>query len=380
MKKCPLFAMMALLCLPLAAQVKKEIFESFKLQERRNVSYYFPEDYSEDKKYPLLLVLDGQDLFDLVVANAKFQSRSDRMPQVIVVGVEQGTQMRWEDCGFEGDTGLPDNKGKPFYEFLGTELIPYMETHYNIAPFKMFIGYDITANFGNFYLFKDRSLFNSYVIISPLLAPEMASSVPARLSALEQEIFYNLILEKEPTEDRQRILQMNHAIASITKENIHYFFDEYEDADHTSIMAYGLGKAFDNVFRMYRPISPKEYRTEILTSQEPAFAYLENRYAVVEKLFGYKKPVELNDVMAIYAACKKKEDVESLKPLAELCKKEFPEAMIGHYLEGEYYEEIGEPKKAFKTFERAFQMQEIDFLTRDMALQKIEALKADFGY
>lgn len=28
---------------------KKEIFESFKLQERRDVSYYFPEDYTKEK-------------------------------------------------------------------------------------------------------------------------------------------------------------------------------------------------------------------------------------------------------------------------------------------------------------------------------------------
>lgn len=375
------FLLLGLVCFNVGAQVKQEIFESFKLQERRNVSYYFPEDYSEEKKYPLLVVLDAEYLFDLVVANAKFQSRLDRMPQVIVVGVGQAeNDIRLEDCAHEEISGLPSDKGKMFYEFLGTELIPYLETSYNIAPFKMFVGYDITANFGNYYLFKDRSLFNSYVSISPTLATEMENRVPERLSALDQVIFYNLIVEKEPSDDRQRILQMNHSINSITKESLHYFFDEYENADHTSIVAYGIGKAFDNVFKIFRPISPAEYKSEILTSEEPVFNYLENRYTTIEKLFGFQKPVELNDIMAIYAACRKKEDYESLKPLSDLCKKEFPDTMMGFYFEGEYYEEIGEPKKAFKTFEKAFQMQEIDFLTKDMALEKIDALKADFGY
>ena len=45
-----------------------------------------------------------------------------------------------------------------------------------------------------------------------------------------------------------------------------------------------------------------------------------------------------------------------------------------------YYEQIGEPKKALRTFEKAFGMQEIDFLTKDMALDKMDALKADFGF
>lgn len=381
MKKRLLVVLMGLLGLNLGAQVKKEIFESFKLQERRNVSYYFPEDYSEEKTYPLLVVLDAEYLFDLVVANAKFQSRMDRMPEVIIVGVDQGkNDIRQEDCAYDEQSGLPSEKGKMFYEFLGTELIPYLATTYKVAPFKMFIGYDITANFGNYFLFKDKSFFNAYVSISPILAPEMENRVPERLSALDQVIFYNVIVEKEASDDRQRILQMNHSINSITKESLHYFFDEYEHADHVSIAANGISKAFDNVFKIFRPISPKEYKTSILTSTEPAFKYLEDRYTMIEDLFGFSKPVELNDIMAIYAACRKKEDYESLKPLAELCKKQYPDTMMGFYFEGEYYEQIGEPKKAFKTFEKAFQMEEIDFLTKDMALEKIDALKADFGY
>ncbi|MDC6365368.1 MULTISPECIES: alpha/beta hydrolase [Flavobacteriaceae] len=380
MKKC-LFLLIGLICFNLGAQVKKEIFESFKLQERRDVSYYFPEDYSEETKYPLLVVLDADYLFDLVVANNKFYSSQGRMPEAIIVGIHQSeNDLRWDDCDYEENSGLPTEKGANFYEFLGTEIIPYLETSYNIAPFKMFIGYDITANFGNYFLFKDKSFFNAYLSISPVLAPEMESRVPSRLSALDQEIFYTLVVEKEKTDDRQRILQMNHSIKSITKETLHYAFDEYEDADHTSIAAYGISKAFDNIFNVFKPISPKEYKTEILTSDEPAFSYLENRYNTIEKFFGFEKPVELNDIMAIYAACLKKDDFESLKPLAELCKKEYPDTMMGFYFEGEYYEELGEPKKAFKTFEKAFQLEEIDFLTKDMALEKIDALKADFGY
>ncbi|RDY59584.1 alpha/beta hydrolase [Flagellimonas nanhaiensis] len=380
MKKC-LFLLIGLICFNLGAQVKKEIFESFKLQERRDVSYYFPEDYSEEKKYPLLVVLDADYLFDLVVANSKFYSSQGRMPQAIVVGIHQSeNDLRWEDCDYDETSGLPNEKGANFYEFLGTEIIPYLETSYNIAPFKMFVGYDITANFGNYFLFKDRSFFNAYLSISPVLATEMESRVPARLSALDQEIFYTVVVEKEKTDDRQRILQMNHSIKSINKESLHYSFDEYEDADHTSIAAYGISKAFDNIFNVFKPISPKEYKTQILTSDEPAFSYLENRYNTIKKFFGFEKPVELNDIMAIYAACLKKDDFESLKPLAELCKKEFPDTMMGFYFEGEYYEELGEPKKAFKTFEKAFQLEEIDFLTKDMALEKIDALKADFGY
>ncbi|NNG08715.1 MAG: esterase [Arenibacter sp.] len=369
------------LCLGINAQVTQEIFESFKLQERRDVQYYFPESYTEEKKYPLIVVLDAEYLFDQVVANSKFYSNFHGMPEAIVVGVHQSkNNLREFDCGFETDSGLPTEKGKLFFEFLGMELIPYLETKYNTAPFKMFVGYDITANFGNFYLFKEDSLFNAYINISPTLAPEMENRIPSRLSAMNKKIFYQLILEGEKSEYTNRILALDQTLKALEAENIHYYFDHYKDADHISVASYGIGKAFDNIFGMFKPISPKEYKEKILTSVYPVFKYLEDKQTSIENLFGFKKKTSLNDIMAIYAGSRKKEDFESLKPLSELCKKEYPNTMLGFYFEGEYYEQMGEPKKALRTFEKAFGMEEIDFLTKEMALEKIDALKADFGY
>lgn len=370
-----------LLCFTGLSQVKQEIFESFKLQERRDVKYYFPEDYNPDKKYPLVVVLDADYLFDQVVAVSKFYSEFQGMPEAIVLGVYQSeNDLRWEDCAFEGDTGLPTDKGKLFYEFLGMEIIPYLETSFNIAPFKIFVGYDITANFGNFYLFKDKSLFDAYISISPLLAPEMELRVPARLSDLEQKIFYHLITEGEKSEELEQIQAMDRAIRSLQNKSLVYYYDEYPEANETSIATYGLGKAWERTFEIFKPISPKEYRQKILTSDEPVFNYLSEKYNTIETMFGFKKDVELNDIMAIYAGCRKKDDYESLKPLSDLCKQEYPNTMMGFYFEAEYYEELGEPKKALRTFEKAFGMEEIDFLTKEMALEKIDALKADFGF
>ncbi|WP_029450571.1 alpha/beta hydrolase [Cellulophaga baltica] len=379
--KCILTVLAFFLYLGSNAQVTQEIFESFKLQERRDVQYYIPENYTQEKKYPLIIVLDAEYLFENVVATAKFYSRFHGMPEAIIAGVNQSkNNERYDDCAFDEVSGLPSDSSKLFFEFLGMELIPYLETSYNTAPFKMIVGYDITANFSNYYLFKEDSLFNSYVSISPTLAPEMETRVPARLSAMEKTIFYHLITDGEKAKKDTQTPILNTAIKAIEKENLHYFYDEYKDADHISVATYSIGKAFDDVFTMFKPISPTEYKTQILTSEEPVFDYLSNKYEMIEKLFGFRKSVDLNDIMAIYAASRKKEDFESLKPLADLCKKEYPETMLGFYFEGEYLEQMGEPKKALRTFEKAFGMEEIDFLTKDMALEKIDALKADFGY
>jgi len=377
-----LFAIFAfLLCISSNAQVKQEIFDSFKLQEKRNVLYYFPEDYDVEKKYPVIVVLDAEYLFEQVVANSKFYSRFHGMPQSIIIGINQNEDsIRFDDCAFDKENGLPSERGKKFFEFIGMELLPYLETSYSIASFKMIIGYDITANFVNFYLFKEKSLFDGYVSISPTLAPEMESRLTNRLSAIKQKIFYQLITEDNNTKNTQRIFALDKGLKAIDKESLFYFYEKYQNADHISIATYGIGKSFDNIFGMFKPITAKEYKTKILTSEGPVFDYLKNKYQGIEELFGFKKMVDLNDIMAIYAATRKKEDFESLKPLSDLCKEEFPNTMLGFYFEGEYYEQMGDPKKALRTFEKAFGMEEIDFLTKEMALEKIDALKADFGY
>jgi len=381
MKRLLYLALCLWAALPLNAQVTEEIFESFKLQERRDVKYYIPENYNPELSYPLVLVLDAERLFDQVVATSKFYSRFQGMPEALVVGIGQAEgDIRWEDCAFEEQSGLPEDKGKNFFEFIGLEVIPFMVSRYSVAPFQMFVGYDITANFGNYYLFKERSIFSAFISISPYLATEMETRVASRVADMEQPLFYNLIAEGKAMEEEPQLAALHSSLQKVDREGFNYHLDTYDDADEVTIAARGISRAWERTFAVFKPISPEEYRKNILTSEDPVFDYLANKYNTIEMLFGYRKPVELNDIMAIYAGCRKKDDFESLKPLSDLCKKEFPETMMGFYFEGEYYEEIGEPKKALRTFEKAFGMQEIDFLTKDMALDKMDALKADFGF
>jgi len=46
---------------------------------------------------------------------------------------------------------------------------------------------------------------------------------------------------------------------------------------------------------------------------------------------------------------------------------------------GRYYEETGNPKKAMKTYQSAYILQEIGGITKDHVLELSEQLKVDFG-
>jgi hypothetical protein len=54
--------------------------------------------------------------------------------------------------------------------------------------------------------------------------------------------------------------------------------------------------------------------------------------------------------------------------------------VLGDYYLARYFEETGETKKAMRTYQGAYDKEEVDFITIDLMLDKAEKIKNDFGY
>lgn len=371
--------------LQIFSQVKKTTFNSTVLGESRELQFYIPENYDEEKKYPLIIVLDADYLFDLVVATVKFNSYNDLMPESIVIGIDQGeNNFRELDCNFSDEDGLPKDKGNLFFEFIGREIVSLVESNYNLAGFKAIIGHGVTANFINYYLFKNDPLFDAYISLSPTLAPQITERIADRLSIFKKRKLYYLANAKRNlnTDDKTRINALNDILKSIENPKLYYYYSDFENATDYTVASYGIPEAFDLFYDIYEPISKEEFQSKILTYEGPVIDYLTKKQDAIKELFGFEKPIPLNDIMAIYAAIKKGEyrDLESLEGLATVSKDAYPDSMLGFFFLAEYYEQLGEPKKALKTYENAFTMPEIDFLTKDLMLDRISSIKEDFGY
>src|SRR5210317_418877 len=118
-------------CVSLFAQSKiiYEEFNSNKLEESRRLKIQLPRDYEEniDKVYPIVIVLDANYLFEPVAGNVDYFSYWEDMPESIVVGIMQGDD-RYDDCEYDDSNFLPADKGADFFEFIGLELVPYIDS------------------------------------------------------------------------------------------------------------------------------------------------------------------------------------------------------------------------------------------------------------
>jgi len=363
-------------------QVKYETFRSIKLDQNRDLKIQLPRNYekNEDKTYPVIIVLDGDHLFEPVAGNVDYFSYWEDMPESIVVGVLQ-RKTREEDCRYDLASYLPEGKGAEFFEFIGQELLPYVNDNFRTAELQMIVGHDLTSNFINYFLFKENPIFQAYINLSPELAPPMEERIFNVLNSARSDVWYYLATATNDAENiKKNLITVNEKLSTIENPEVNYFFDNFDESSHYTLVGRAIPKALETIFEMYRPISKKTYKEDILTLETSLYDYLVDIYNTTEKLYGIKRKIRVNDFLAISTAIEKKELWEELEPLGKLAIKEHPETMLGYYYLGLGYEQLGEPKKAMRAYENGFLLSEIAFLTKDYMLEKVNKIKEDFGY
>lgn len=376
MKKLFLITLIGLFNFSLFGQTIYKEIESRRLGENRRLKIQLPRNYerNKDKQYPIILVLDGDYLFEPVAGNVDYMSYWEDIPEAIVVGVMQGKK-RYDDTLYDELDYMPDKTGADFFEFIGMELIPHIDKEYRTAKFIIAVGHDITANFINYYLFKDPILFNGYINLSPDLAPTLGQKIPVRIKDVKQKVFYYLATGSEDIPHLKEAAEgLNTALTAVKTDNFHFYYDNFPDATHYSLVGRGIPHALEQIFSLYRPITKKEFSEVLLKTEKPLYDFLLDRYATIKNLFGLDNNIRMNDFLAVGAAAERKKDWTSLEKLGKLAQKQYPNHLVGDYFMGRVYEEQGNNKKAIHTYRNSFGKEEVDFITVDFLLDRADML------
>lgn len=344
----------------------------------RELTVSLPPSYKIDPKrtYPLLFLLDGDYLFDPFEGAIKYGYYWDDLPELIIVGLSQDKE-RDADCTLDEATGLPEGTGADFFEFIGGELIPYLQKKYRISPFKIIAGHDVTASFINLYLYKDAPLFNAYISLSPELGLEMETRIAERLAGFKQNIFYyQSSSDGDIKKMKEKITTLDTNIKAVLNPSLNYKYDDFKEASHYSLVLYSIPSALYHFFASYQPISTTEFQEKIVKLESGYVTYLKNKYDILEKTFSIKLNIRINDFKAIEAAILKNKAYPELEQLAQLSRKMYPKTMLGDYQMALFYENTGDLKNAARYYLNAFQLQPVGSLTKDMMLDKATELKA----
>jgi hypothetical protein len=296
------------------------------------------------------------------------------MPGSIIVGVVQGNERRW-DGYYDEVTGLPRESGLRFHEFVADELIPYLDARYNTSKFRVAVGHDLMGNFINSYLFKEDPLFQAYVCISPDLSGTVRDYIGKRLEFFRDDIFYYMATsEKDLPYIREAVLNANDQISQVKNQFLTYYFDDFENDNHYTLVSSAVARSFDKIFELYKPLREKELEEKVLTYEGTLDNYLVDRYKRIEELFGITKPITDEEIEKVVKVANQRNDLESLQKIGKLAKKLNPTSLLGTYYLAQHAELTGKTKKARKLYESAALLNEVAHIDREFILSKIEEL------
>ena len=370
-----LFSLLLLLTTTAGAQVTSENLGSKDMDGTRKVTIVLPDGYDKRDKYPLFVVLNASRLLEPTVTTMRYFSRTGEMPPSIIVGVYNNE----DDVAVPEETGVPFNETAVFFEFIGKEVIPRIQSKYATNGFKGIIADGEAANFINYYLLKENSLFNAYVSLSPNVMEKITTSIPEQLASFKTPIFYYLgWTQEEDNATLKKITDLDKLMKIKELEHSFYFSQEFPKITTSAVSLTGISEALNLFFEEYRPITMREYAEKVLKVQNNTTQYIQDKYKKIKELYGIDKEPLLEDVKAIYAAILKNADFESLPILIKYIKPYYKDTALPDYLEGDYYIRIQEPQKAFRSLQRAYGAKEIDFVTKELVSQSLEKLQKEY--
>ena len=353
------------------------------LNEKRPIEIQLPRSYdtNPDKKYPLIVVLDGDYMFNIVAGSVDYLSYWGDIPENLIVGINQ-KETRFKDSSvLDNITHTPITSTASFYDFIVNEVIPYFSKNYRISNFRVILGQERTANFANFFLLKKNPVFQAVISISPKMSKNMNSYLSENLSKTNSKIVYTLSSSKKDFESiYKNVSELKNSLDSISNQNLIFESLIFDEENHYILPSLSVPKSIRSTYSMYSDIDKIEYDSIISNLKISPIDYLTNRYKLIKDFYDEDKTISMNDFMAIEEYIEENEFFDFYNELSQLAKQEYPGTILPSYYRGRFIEETGDPKKAMYIYRSAYNMKEVKGLTKEYLLELANRIEEDFNY
>ena len=353
------------------------------LNEKRPIEIQLPRSYDVelDKKYPLIIVLDGDYMFNITAGSVDYLSYWGDIPENLVVGIYQ-KETRFKDSSiFDNLTHTPITSTASFYDFIVNEVIPYFTKNYRISNFRVILGHERTANFANFFLLKKNPIFRGVISISPKISKNMNTYLSENLSKTNSNIVYTLSSSKKDFESIFKdVIDLQNSLDSVNNKNLKFKSLIFDEENHYILPSISVPKSISTLYSMYSDIDKTEYDSIISNLDTSPVDYLLKRYELIKDFYDEDKTISMNDFMAIEEYIEENEFFDLYNELSQLAKQEYPGTILPSYYKGRFYEETGNPEKAVHIYRSSYNMNEVEGLTKEYLFELADRIKEDFNY
>jgi uncharacterized protein len=320
-------------------------------------------------RYPVIYLCDGDANFNTVVSITEFMSNAGLCPPMIVVGILHPDRMT--DLTFGSDKETPGivGNGEKFMLYVEKELMPYIESNYPTAPYKIFIGHSVGGLTVVNTLIHHPNLFNAYVSLDGALWWNNQQIVTDAKTILANENYKGktlfmalanrmergmdtLAVQKDTTEGTELIrtnLEFIRFVSNNKTNQLRFQHKFYENDDHSSVRLIGEYDALRFIFDYYKL---KIYNSELDDPNFKLDSLLVTHYNTVSEQIGYTvKPDESQVNGLAYYMLSQKQFIKS-EALFKLNIANYPETANCYDGIGDLYLSKGDKAKAIESFKK----------------------------
>ncbi|MBS1670035.1 MAG: hypothetical protein JST94_01020 [Bacteroidetes bacterium] len=224
--------------------ITKKIFSTY-VNDSVSIKIWLPKDYSADERYPVLYEF----IYDHTNYIAATASNIWDIPKLIVVWaqIEGGNE-------HYSSPNLSD-KGEKYYSFIKNEFINYISKEYNTANIRIAAGLSQGADYVNYILRNNPSLFNSYLIFSTEYPIKYTPDVSSYTAKIKDSISYFIAIAND---EKERMKFANQLYDSLrTCPYIKIKKEYFANASHGYSILYALPDALLFTFEDYNTVREK---------------------------------------------------------------------------------------------------------------------------
>ncbi len=364
---------------------------SITLNSQRTVWIHIPNinarnQDSGKEHYPVIYLLDGDANFNDIVSMTEFMSNAGLCPPMIVVGILHPARMTDLTFGTDRETPGVAGKGENFMLYVEKELMPYIESNYPTAPYKIFIGHSVGGLTVVNTLIHRANLFNAYVSLDGALWWNDQQVVKDAKTTLENKNYEGktlfmalanrlergmdtLKVQKDTTENTELIRSNLEFIKDILKNKtnqLRFKYAFYENDDHSSVRLIGEYDALRFIFDYYKL---KIYDSEL---EDPNFkldSVLATHCNYVSRQMGYLIRPDENQVNNLGYRMLGQKEFNKAEALFKLNITNYPERANCYDGMGDLYLAKGDKLQAIENFKKALSLKAIP-----ETKQKLESL------
>ncbi|MEJ7823215.1 MAG: alpha/beta hydrolase-fold protein [Chitinophagaceae bacterium] len=258
--------------------VTKKIFSTH-VNDSIPIKIWLPKNYSKSERYPTIYEF----IYDHSNYIAATASNMWDVPNSIVVfaKIEGGNE----------DYKSPNltDKGEKYYAFVKNELISYVSKEYNTTNYRIAAGLSQGADYINYILRNDPSLFSSYLIFSTEYPINYTPDFSSYTAKIKDSLSYYIAIANDV---KERIKFANQLYDSLkTSPYLKIKKENFPNASHSYSILYALPDALLFAFEDYNTIRQKlpnesliSYYTSRLKEKKEKFGNV-NYHSFVMQIF-----------------------------------------------------------------------------------------------